>query len=89
MIVVLDGIQSGFSWFIVHGLGTGFDWYTDGITFGVDERTELGFSYIFFEVCHEGMVEGILKVVVDGINDVIGWLIVDCLGPGLMEMQIK
>ena len=49
-------------------LGTGFYGGSYGITLGIYKEIELGFSDIYFEVCSGGNIEGLVKLVQDGIN---------------------
>ena len=53
-------------------LGTVFSGYAYGITLGFDKVIEMDFSYIYFEVCIDGNLEGLVKGSRYGTNDGVG-----------------
>ena len=69
---------------MVGGLGTGFDGYSDIITFGFDEGIKLAFSYTHFEGCNDGKVKCTVIGLWYGINGGGGWFISNSLFTGLM-----
>ena len=83
------GINYDLSWCISGWLGTVFDVNLYEITPRLDKLIEFCFSDIWFEVCSEGKLEGLVAVFQDGINyrifDVllVGWAHV------LIEMQME
>ena len=78
VIWVQDGIYSGISWFFAGWLGIVFNRDADGITLGIYEEIDIGFSYRSFEFFNYGNLEGHVKVVQYGINSGVGWCIYDC-----------
>ena len=58
MTGVQDGINYGIGWCVAGGLGTGFDGDAYGITIGIDELIEIGFTYRYLR---DAMME-ILRV---------------------------
>ena len=76
------GIKYGVDLCVAGGLGTYFYRDADGITLGIDEVIELGFSDRYFEFCSDGKLEGFMTGVIDVINYGVGLCIADKLGTG-------